>query len=130
MKKYIIPSTIAIVTLIAIIMFISNQPEVTQTQVSKSGSLQASAFMARIALPNVTVIDIRTAEEFESGHIEQAINIDFYASDFRDQISNLDKNKSYAIYCRSGNRSGQALTMMKTLGFTDVIDLDGGIISL
>ena len=75
----------------------------------------------------VSIIDIRTPEEFAQGHIAGATELDFYAADFRDQLDGLDRNGRYLIYCHSGNRSGQARAMMTELGFADVADLDGGI---
>ncbi len=75
------------------------------------------------------LIDVRTQDEFQDGHIEGAKNIDFRNPSFETEIAKLDKNTPYAIYCRSGNRSGQALNVLKELGFSDVIDLQGGIIS-
>ena len=73
------------------------------------------------------IIDVRTPEEYAQEHIAGAINIDFYAPDFREKLAQLDKNKTYFIYCRSGNRSGQTLQIMKELGFKKVYNLEGGI---
>ncbi len=75
------------------------------------------------------IIDVRTAQEFEGGYIENAANIDFYAATFRDELDRLDKNKTYLIYCRSGGRSGDALGIMAELGFQEVYDVDGGILA-
>lgn len=73
------------------------------------------------------ILDIRTPEEFNSGRIAGSVNIDFYEANFADELDKLDKNKTYFVYCNSGNRSGTAMGTMKDLGFTDVYDLDGGI---
>ncbi|NIA25285.1 MAG: rhodanese-like domain-containing protein [Gammaproteobacteria bacterium] len=73
------------------------------------------------------LLDVRTPEEYRAGKLAGARNIDFSAPDFRDKLSQLDKNDHYVIYCRSGNRSGQALTIMRELGFTQVEDIGGGI---
>ena len=73
------------------------------------------------------VLDIRTSEEFNEGVIEGAINIDFYADDFAVQLDTLDKDAHYVVYCRSGNRSGQANSTFQELGFTNVTEIDGGI---
>ncbi|MCK6599511.1 MAG: rhodanese-like domain-containing protein, partial [Bdellovibrionaceae bacterium] len=59
------------------------------------------------------ILDVRTPDEYLSGHIKGAINIDFYASDFQNQLGKLDKEKDYKVYCRSGNRSSKAVNMMK-----------------
>jgi phage shock protein E len=75
----------------------------------------------------VTLLDVRTPEEFAAGHIAGAQNIDFYAADFADRIAALDSSTAYVVYCHSGNRSGQATAMMARDGFTDVTDVDGGI---
>lgn len=73
------------------------------------------------------VIDVRTPEEYAEGHIAEAILIDFYAEDFRDEIARLDREKAYFVYCRSGNRSGQAVEIMRELGFVEVYNLSAGI---
>lgn len=91
-------------------------------------SVTASVFASKTTEQKRILIDVRTEEEYVAGHLPGARNIDFNSSDFTETISTLDKNDPYSIYCRSGNRSGQALKLMKTLGFTDVLDLEGGII--
>ena len=78
--------------------------------------------------PDFLIIDVRTREEFADGHIEDAINIDFRSETFRDKLNNLDKNKTYLIYCRSGTRSGNALNVMEELNFQEVYNMSGGII--
>lgn len=77
-----------------------------------------------------TVIDVRTPEEFADGSIAaDALNIDYYDEDFMTQMSTLPRDGEYAIYCRSGNRSGQALEAMQVMGFENVVELDGGIMT-
>ena len=74
------------------------------------------------------VIDIRTADEHASGHIEPThLVMDYYAPDFKDRLAKLDKSASYLIYCRSGRRTGAALLVIKDLGFRDGHDIEGGI---
>lgn len=68
------------------------------------------------------VIDVRTPGEFASGHLEGALNIDVQSPDFAAAVNELDPEASYFIYCRSGNRSGQAISLMSTKGFTDMIN--------
>lgn len=77
---------------------------------------------------NVVLIDIRTAEEYVAGYIEGAKNIDFYSSNFIQEISKLDKNKKYLIYCRSGSRTNIALNMFEDLGL-EAQDIRGGILA-
>lgn len=70
------------------------------------------------------VLDLRTTEELEDTWIiNWAQQIDFYSTDFRSKLDNLDKNKKYLIYCRSGNRSWQTLKLMKQMGFVNVYEL-------
>ncbi len=78
--------------------------------------------------PDFIILDVRTPEEFADGHIEEAINLDFYSETFRDELDNLDKNQTYLIYCRSGNRSGKALNIMAELNFREVYNISDGII--
>ncbi len=68
------------------------------------------------------IIDVRTPGEFASGHLEGALNIDVQSPDFAAQVSQLDPNQEYFIYCRSGNRSGQAISQMSNMGFTSMIN--------
>lgn len=77
--------------------------------------------------PNFITLDVRTEDEYNSGHISKAINIDFYNNNFKNELNKLDKNKTYLIYCRSGHRAGLTLGYMKELGFKSVDNLDGGI---
>ncbi len=75
------------------------------------------------------IIDVRTPEEFESGYIEGAQNIDIYLSDFETRINQLNKNKPVFVYCKGGGRSNDAADVMKKSGFQTIYALDGGIMS-
>ncbi len=70
--------------------------------------------------PATVVIDVRTPAEFASGHLAGAVNIDVQSADFDARISELDPAGDYFVYCRSGNRSGQAIDRMEGLGFSDL----------
>lgn len=72
------------------------------------------------------LIDVRTPKEYSEGHIEGSTMIDYKNSSFDAEISKLDKDQTYLIYCRSGNRSGKAVHKMIGLGFTDVTNMEGG----
>ena len=74
------------------------------------------------------LIDVRTKDEYDNGHIPGSINLDIYSFDFKEHINNLDRNKSYFLYCRSGNRSFTAGQFMKNLGFEKIFNLQGGIL--
>lgn len=73
------------------------------------------------------ILDVRTAEEFVEGHIPGAVMIDYYKSDFRQQINKLDKTKTVFVYCASGVRSNSAAKILTQSGFTEVYNLQGGM---
>ncbi|BBO78255.1 hypothetical protein DSCW_56720 [Desulfosarcina widdelii] len=77
---------------------------------------------------DVVVLDIRTPREFKSGHIQGAQLLDYYSSDFVEKLKRLDREKTYLVYCRSGNRSGKSLKIFKRLGFQRVYHLETGIV--
>ncbi|MBX7226000.1 MAG: rhodanese-like domain-containing protein [Chitinophagales bacterium] len=79
------------------------------------------------SLKNEQLIDVRTPEEFASGHLQNAVNINFYSSDFKEQLEKLDKTKPVMVYCKSGGRSGKAAIILKELGFTIVYNLADGV---
>lgn len=78
---------------------------------------------------NSVLLDVRTPAEFAAGHINGATNIDFENQTFKTEIGKLDKTVNYFVYCRSGNRSGQAVSIMRELGYKNIYELQGGIIS-
>ena len=86
------------------------------------GVRTVSATEAVKALESRVVIDVRSPAEVAEGAITGATVLDFNAGEFEAKIGNYDRNAAYLVYCRSGNRSGQAVAIMKELGFTDVID--------
>jgi len=78
--------------------------------------------------PDFVILDVRTPEEFASGHIENAINLDFLSETFRKDLDQLDKSKTYLMHCRSGARSVQALSVMEELSFLEVYHMPDGIL--
>ncbi len=89
--------------------------------------LRGQEFQQKFAGTNGAVlVDVRTAGEFSSGSIKGAKNIDFMSSSFKDQFLKLDKSKEYFLFCRSGNRSGQACSILSKEGYK-VYNLAGGI---
>ena len=90
--------------------------------------LGVSEFSTKVAEAGVITLDVRTPIEFAEGHIEGARLIDFQSGNFENDIAALDKNATYAVYCRSGNRSGQAVKVMQDAGFTNVFNMNGGVI--
>lgn len=90
--------------------------------------VDAMEFAAVVGEPDVTVVDVRTPEEFTTSRLEGAEMFDIASPDFIERISTLDPNGRYAVYCRSGNRSAVATAAMRDLGITDVVELGGGIL--
>ncbi len=86
-------------------------------------SVWISEFKQELAKKDWILIDLRTSPEIDNWIIAWAKQIDFYAPDLKEKLNSLDKNKKYLIYCRSWNRSGKALILMKKLWFTNVINL-------
>ena len=78
-----------------------------------------------VDIAQLTLIDVRDVAEFVTGHLPDASNIPFNDGTLEAQLSSMDPSVAYGIYCRSGNRSGQAVEMMKAAGFTNVVDLGG-----
>lgn len=97
---------------------------------AQSVQLTASEFLQRASNQGVIVIDIRTEPEFNTGHLENAINIDFLKPDFVMNVRRFDLNKEILIYCASGNRSSRAITQLKNAGFIHLLELSGGISTL
>ena len=95
---------------------------------SSAVDLSVNEFSAKVAEAGVITLDVRTPGEFMGGYIEGAKNIDFQSGNFENEIAALDKNATYAVYCRSGNRSGQAVKVMHDAGFHNVYNLNGGVI--
>lgn len=79
--------------------------------------------------PDVVVLDIRTPEEYSAGALAGAINLDFYDPGFPSALESLDPDIHYVVYCRSGNRSEQAMPIFSDLGFSQVTELEGGIVA-
>ena len=78
---------------------------------------------------NAVIIDVRTDAEVLDGIIPNAIHIDIHkGQDFIDELNALDRSKNYYLYCRSGNRSGQACQIMEQLGFENAYNLEGGML--
>ena len=77
----------------------------------------------------VQLVDVRTPEEFSSGNIDKAININYFSDSFKADITALDKDKPVYLYCRSGNRSAKAARILQQLGYSKLYDLQGGIIA-
>lgn len=77
----------------------------------------------------VILVDVRTQEEYELGHLCDALNIDYKAEDFAAHIQELDKTTPVYLYCRTGKRSEGAATLLEELGFENITNLEGGYVA-
>ncbi len=92
------------------------------------GSLTACSASEPVDMSTVTsVIDVRTPEETSAGYLEGALLFDIQGADFAAQLNTLDKAGNYFVYCRSGNRAGQAISTMKDAGFTGTLTNGGSL---
>ena len=89
--------------------------------------VSAQAFSEALkTTPNATIIDVRTPEEYQMGHLQDAVNFNVLAPEFQSQVSKLDKTQPVFVYCKVGGRSADAVAKMKGLGFTTIYDMKGG----
>jgi len=101
-----------------------------QTHVENLTARQAADLIAGHRRdPSFVILDVRTPVEFKAGHIQGAVLMDYYDSNFAKRLKRLDRRQTYLIYCRSGARSGRTLQLIKDLGFGRVYHLARGILS-
>ena len=77
---------------------------------------------------NIAILDVRTAKEFADGHVAEAVNIDVNQADFAQKIDQLDRSKTYIVYCRSGRRSSKAVGILATKGFKNLYNVSDGFV--
>ncbi|MDA0758169.1 MAG: rhodanese-like domain-containing protein [Bacteroidetes bacterium] len=108
-------------------------PLVCFSQISKQNKyeiLDYDTFKKNVELENILLVDVRTFEEYNDGHINGAINIDFYQENiFNSYFKSIDKNKPLYVYCRSGNRSRKTSDKLIELGFFKIFDLKDGYVN-
>ncbi len=98
-----------------------------QDQTSDSNIEPAEAALLMAEDKEITVLDVRTPEEYAMGHLEGAQTLNFFDADFSESLDKLDKEKTYIVYCQAGSRSAKAIALMNSKGFTSVYNLSGGI---
>src|SRR5690349_7972628 len=86
-----------------------------------------ATFEQRMAADKGQVIDVRTLKEYNSGHIDGAVNMHVYDADFTKRADGLDKNKTVYVYCKAGGRSAEAVEQLQGKGFVHIVELDGGM---
>lgn len=100
------------------------EPAASSAAASAHAPVAAEDALARIA-DGARTIDVRTAEEFDDGHLDGAVHIDVQEADFEERVSELPRDAAYVVYCASGRRATGAVETMVELGFTDVVNGGG-----
>lgn len=77
-------------------------------------------------LEGAVLLDVRTPQEFNAGHLQGALNMDWLSGEFDTLVKPLKKNETIYVYCKMGGRSAKAQARLKELGFTKVVNLEGG----
>lgn len=115
--------------LLTVVLFFSFSFHSCGQQIASSSLkvIPVEEYAKQIIVDSIQLVDVRTPEEYHTGHIKSFINIDWQGENFEAEISKLDKSKPTYIHCRSGKRSAAAGQVMQKLGFTKVFDLKGGI---
>lgn len=85
-----------------------------------------SEFSPDVMEQGAMLVDVRTPEEFGQGHLEGAVNIDWFDPAFARQWENVDRDRPVYVYCKVGGRSSKAATLLDSLGFKHVVNLSGG----
>ncbi|MFN4299790.1 MAG: rhodanese-like domain-containing protein [Thermaurantimonas sp.] len=112
---------LAEVSMLVVLAACSNN--VSQTS---HADIDATTFDAWRQSPNVLVLDVRTPDEYAAGHVDGALNVDYYSPDFEQQLKNLPKKDTVLVYCASGRRSSNSVDALKKAGFSYIANLEGG----
>ena len=100
-----------------------------KTALKKYQDIPSGEFHDLMIQPNTLIIDVRSAGEYAGSKIRGARNLDIMSSTFANSVKHLPKEKTYLLYCRSGNRSASACSTMTDLGFENIKNLKGGIMA-
>lgn len=85
--------------------------------------------VAQEELDRVVLVDVRTPKEYNAGHLENSLNIDWMGDSFKSEIEKIDKGDTIYLYCRSGKRSASATKYLDAMGYKNVYNLKGGYIA-
>ena len=117
-------------TILIVVFSFFGQLNFSSCQNKNTYQLNAENFQKKLALSsNALIIDVRTPGEFEGGHLSDAKNIDWNSNEFEAEIQKIDKNNTMFVYCLSGGRSSSAANKMRSLGFKEVYEMQGGIMA-
>lgn len=118
-----------IVSLLSLLLTLSSCQESTSQKPAEDpayGRVSLNQAKQLVSNQDLVIIDVRTPDEWSQGVIPGALKIDYLAGDVEKQLSSLDKNKEYLVYCRSGNRSQKSMALLNQAGFDKVYELKGG----
>lgn len=104
----------------------NSEDQSTKPMVKEDISTDRAAEMLKTE--DIVLVDVRSADEYSSGFIQGALNIDVNSDGFEEKISKLDKSATYIVYCHSGRRSAKSQEIMIDAGFTNVYNITGGIV--
>ncbi len=93
----------------------------------RESSLDPDAFSVRLGEGGAQLVDVRTAGEYAEGHIAGARNLDWSSGQLERHLGELDRSRPVLLYCASGRRSAAARDYLQQHGYTDIVDLAGGI---
>lgn len=126
MKKHLFIQSTLLALLITVLISACNDSD----SVYRNINVQEAAILidSKNNHTDFVILDVRTPEEFDQGHLQNAILLDYYTQSFLDELNQLEKHKIYLVYCHSGKRSRKTLNLMKNLGFTEVYNMSGGIL--
>ena len=122
---------LSVYLLAAILLMACNQPSKSEqsAEINSQSAIElvsVAQVAERLSHDATIVLDIRTAKEFEAGRIRGALNIDYFAEDFKQRIDALDKSSTYIVHCESGGRSGRSMEIFQALGFQNILHLKSG----
>lgn len=123
MKRLIPIILILLLVACAAPMAVTESPTESKTEIA-FGDISGDELLTLVG-SEVIILDVRTPEEYASGHVEGAINIPVTAIQMDLENQNLDPNQAYALYCRSGNRSLVAYTVLQKEGFEKLYHAPG-----
>jgi rhodanese-related sulfurtransferase len=107
--------------------FLSNEGDQPRKSFQQLNAARMENFISEQQIQDYEIIDVRTPEEFNSGHLKMAKNINLFDPYFDEKVGGLDKHKTYFVICRSGNRSNNACQRMSKMGFENLYNISGGM---
>lgn len=127
MKKYVLILALVLIGLLNACNLTSTEQS---TSASENGLISVTNAQKRMNdNPTLTIVDVRTPEEYSQGHIEKAHNIDWNSNSFENKIDGFERDKPILVYCLSGGRSAAAAEKMRSFGFTKVLELENGMMA-